>query len=365
MSAKHVLIDGYFLGKPYGFGRFIFELCRALGQSASDLQITVAVPTRAETNPLPRYSGLSWHFMPDANFAVWEQIHIPGLARKLGCGVIHFPYNTRALFVRGACSVTTVHDLLFLSNPRPFGDLKSYLAQQYARFVFWTATAKSSALISVSNTTCAALTTLGYEATVVYNTVDGFLENARVAPSSKARQFFLHRGGYAPHRNTARVIEAFRLAQHQFPEIELKIVGAPDGAAFWNISRDPKIDFLPRLSDAELGKLYSDAIAVVATSLQEGFGLPIIEAFGFNTPVITSNVDPMREIAADAAILVNPFSSTEIASAMTTIANDPVRAETLVREGRIRLKDFSSARVGEQILSVYAALLGTTIHRER
>ena len=353
MPRPHVLIDGYFLDKPYGFGRFSFELCRALGQARSEMAITVAVPDRVAEAALPAYPGVTWHRLPDANFIVWEQMRIPRLARQLSCDIIHFPYNTRALFTGRARTVTTVHDLLFLEQRSPVKHFKAFVAEQYSKIVFRVATPNSSTIVTGSVMTQGLLRSLGIASTVVYHTVDGFLELAGSTSSPASRPYLLHRGGYLPHRNTGRVIAAFRQARRDMPDIELQILGAPNGAEVWNTGDDPGIQFLSRRSDTELATLYAGAAGVVATSLVEGFGLPIIEGFGFGSPVITSNIDPMREVAGAAAILVDPFDVGAIAQAMTRVVNDTETAEALVDCGRKRSREFSSDIVAAKMFEVY------------
>lgn len=350
-----VLIDGYFLEKPYGFGRTIGELCQALGNSGSSMEFIVAVPDRVDSTALPKYPNLAWHSVPDANFIVWEQFIVPRLARRLSCDVIHFPYNTKALNTGSIPAVTTVHDVLFLKRKVSMRAPKDYIAAQYAKMVFQTATKRSAEIISVSKTTEKALLDLGVKSRTVYNTADGF--TAKFRPEVKAmegRFYFLHRGGYASHRNTLRVIQAFQETHTVLGDIDLKIIGAPLGGERWKIQGDASIQFLPRVTDQELAMLYSESACVVATSLEEGFCLPIIEGFGFGVPVITSDVDPMREIAGAAAILVDPTSVAEIGRAMTSVATDPALARSLVERGHDRMREFSSARVAEQMIEVYS-----------
>ncbi len=353
-----MLIDGYFIGKPYGFGRFIFELCRALGQTESGLRFTVAVPARAATEMLPTYPSLQWRRLPDANFIVWEQLMIPVLARRLGCNGIHFPYNTRAFFTLGLPSVTTVHDLLFLTERTSLRNFKAFAMSVYSRVVFQGATRRSHALISVSDTTRRFLAQHGLQSTTVYNSVDGFLETIGSANAAPRMPFLLHRGGYQAHRNSARVIEAFRRVRASYPDVELVILGAPRGADLWGRPGDAGIHFLPRVSDEELVGLYRRCRGVIATSLQEGFGLPIIEGFGFGVPVVTSRLDPMREVAGDAALLVDPYDIAEIAAAMLSLIEEPDRFRMLVARGSARREVFASQRVAEQMVQIYRSALG-------
>jgi glycosyltransferase involved in cell wall biosynthesis len=100
-------------------------------------------------------------------------------------------------------------------------------------------------------------------------------------------------------------------------------------------------------------------------SLQEGFGLPIIEGFGFGTPVITSNLDPMREVAGGAALLVDPFSLDSIGDAIVSLVHDGPLAQSLVEKGFARLAAFRSECVAEQMLQIYSSALGDPNDRGR
>ena len=90
------------------------------------------------------------------------------------------------------------------------------------------------------------------------------------------------------------------------------------------------------------------ALASVYVSYFEGFGIPILEAFRCGTPVITSNVTSMPEVADDAALLVDPFSEASIAEGMTEMLDENVR-EALVEKGNERVKDFSWDKAAQDI----------------
>ena len=80
----------------------------------------------------------------------------------------------------------------------------------------------------------------------------------------------------------------------------------------------------------------------------EGFGIPILEAFKSDTPVITSNVTSMPEVAGDAALLVDPFNEASIAEAMVKVMDEGLRQE-LIEKGRLRVRDFSWDQAAEKI----------------
>jgi len=106
-----------------------------------------------------------------------------------------------------------------------------------------------------------------------------------------------------------------------------------------------------------LASLYAGSSGVVAASLLEGFCLPIVEAFGFGSPVITSNINPMMEIAGGAALLVDPHSVEDITEAMLRIASDKTLAKDLAAKGRSRLSAFASSSVAAELLDLYRRVL--------
>lgn len=351
---RRVLIDGYFLGKASGFGRFIFEICHALGRADTELDFIVAVPGNVDAVVLTPYPRITYKRLPAMIFPLWEQLALPLCAFQNRCSLIHAPYNSKPLFSRGSRTITTVHDVTFLDKHAE-RDWKSAIIHAYGQAVFALSVRKCPNIVSVSDTTQRALASIGVTSRRIYNSVGGFLSHSRPADvPAPTRPYFLHRGGYAAgHRNTERVIQAFLSRPELHEAYTLKILGAPDGANRWNTGPDQNIQFLKRVSDAELVSLYAQSACLVAASLLEGFCLPIIEAFGLDCPVVTSNIDPMKEIAGDAALLVDPLNVEGLAQAMLRVASDKTLADDLVRKGRTRLKEFSSERMAGDLLSLY------------
>lgn len=354
-----ILIDGFYLDAPSGYGRTTRELCRALAASRTAFEIVVAVRSRESARMVRDMAPLVPVRMPPIPFPSWEQIAVPLCALARGCRLIHFPYNTRAAWTAGRRSVTTVHDLTFLLAGAP-RDVKSRLIHTYMNFAFEVGTRRSDRIIAVSETTRQTLGARGLASQRIYNTVDSFLTESRpAAAASTPRPYLLHRGSYQPgHRNTDRVIRAFLATPELARRCDLVLLGVPDGAALWNVRDTDPIRFLPRVSDDALAGLYRDSAGVVAPSLLEGFCLPIVEAFGFGTPVVTSAIDPMREIAGDAALLVSPHDEAALGAAMLRLMTDTRLRAHLVARGRDRLRRFASEETARQVLDVYEQALG-------
>jgi glycosyltransferase involved in cell wall biosynthesis len=107
------------------------------------------------------------------------------------------------------------------------------------------------------------------------------------------------------------------------------------------------IHFPGRIPESELNNVIGSSFAVTYTTLFEGFGLPIIEAFSCEIPVITSNVSAMPEIAGNAAILVDPLSIYSIANAMEDLSFNPEKYQSLLKNGKKRVDLFSWDRTSK------------------
>jgi len=111
--------------------------------------------------------------------------------------------------------------------------------------------------------------------------------------------------------------------------------------AYLSMKYKNDVIFLGRKEISELIKITGGAEAMIYTSLFEGFGIPILEAFHASIPVITSNTTSMPEIAGNGALIVNPYDVQQIADAMITLSENEQLALELVEKGNIIKKQFS------------------------
>ena len=167
--------------------------------------------------------------------------------------------------------------------------------------------------------------------------------------------YFMFVGSLHPRKNLARLFSAFdRFKSYNRNDVKLVIVGEkrwwtePIQRAYDAMNCKDDVVFVGRLSAEDLHRVTAAALASVYVSYFEGFGIPILEAFKCDTPVITSNVTSMPEVAKDAALLVDPFNEDSIAKAMIKVLDDKVR-ERLIEKGRERAKDFSWDKAAEDI----------------
>lgn len=170
---------------------------------------------------------------------------------------------------------------------------------------------------------------------------------------TEGNPYFMFVGSLHPRKNLARLFTSFDLfKKRNNNDIKLLIVGSkrwwtePIKNAYEAMTHKDDVIFTGRLSAEDLHLVTASALASVYVSYFEGFGIPIVEAFKCDTPVITSNVTSMPEVANDAALLVDPFNEESIADAMETILDEEVRHD-LIEKGRIRRQDFSWDKAAE------------------
>lgn len=173
--------------------------------------------------------------------------------------------------------------------------------------------------------------------------------------SLSPRGYFLFIGAIEPKKNVVRLLEGY-LSAH----VTQKLVVV--GPLAWQSEKEQvllkqypdKIIYANYVSSSVLNTLLRNARALVFPSLFEGFGLPVMEAMSVGLPVITSNISSLPEVTGDAALLVNPYEVSEIASAIHCLANDDALCALLSKKGLERAKYFSSNAYAERLKSVYS-----------
>ena len=175
--------------------------------------------------------------------------------------------------------------------------------------------------------------------------------------------FFLFIGSLQPRKNLVRILEAHKnLPGNLSKEIPLVVVGREfwdDGSikgALIQALNEKRCVWLNYISDWDKRCLLQSAQALCFASLYEGFGLPILEAFASGTPVITSNLSSMPEIAKNHAILVNPEDIADITRAMTSLALNEDERMKLSLGGLMHSKNYSWEETARKTSEIYRLL---------
>lgn len=260
-------------------------------------------------------------------------------------------------------TVNVIHDLNF---EHASGNLKPS-HQRYMTLWFPRFAQRSTRLATVSQYSKEDIATTYHinpnKIDVVY---DGAHSNYQPLEGPKQQQVRnLYTGGHPyfifistilKRKNLANLLLAFDqlLNESRLPEpYKLVVVGSRVWwqdeleAAYNNMRHKDDVVFVGRAEPDKLAQLMASATALVYPSFFEGFGIPILEAFQAETPVITSNVTSMPEVAGDAALLIDPTSVDSIAEAMDRIASHPELQAELVQRGKSQRTLFSWDRTAD------------------
>lgn len=262
--------------------------------------------------------------------------------------------------VPGHRLVVTMHDTVALDWP----DEEGHMYRHAGRLLH-----RAAAVVTVSEASksaiCDAFTLDPGRVHVVPNGVDHARFRPRDGAAPPGDRYVLYAGGHTPRKNVPRIIESFAAVRAQRPDQRLALVLAGPviaaepqlrAAAPRNLPPDA-LRFVGHVTDEEMPKLYSDAAALLYPSLAEGFGLPIVEAMACGIPVVTSDRGAMREVAGDAATLVDPEDADSIAAGLAHVlsgsAGETDRRRAL---GLRRAAAFSWPAAAEKLLAIYDRL---------
>lgn len=187
---------------------------------------------------------------------------------------------------------------------------------------------------------------------VVHNSLDpGFADGvaavAPVAPAGAA-PYFLVVGTIEERKNVLRLAEAFARCREAGLSARMVVAGqnGHGAEAFLRRIQAPDlmgaVDVVGGVGDQELHRLYQGAMGLLFPSLEEGFGLPILEAMQMGTPVLTSAISATAEVAGDAALLVDPTDADSIREGIMRLGQNPDLREELSRRGLSRVQRFDA-----------------------
>jgi glycosyltransferase involved in cell wall biosynthesis len=305
-------------------------------------------------------------------YSVGEQVWIPLTLVRERAHLLHEPHYVLPPATR-CRTVVTIHDCIHLRFPQY---LPGRLAHVYARTSMWAAVHKSDRILTVSDASKRdILRFFGVAAgkvEVIYNAIDErFLGPPDEERMDQIRQryqldhpFLLYVGNIKPHKNLERLIDAFgRVRAAGLDDLRLMIIGdeisryPPLRQAVHRHRLDKYVRFLGFQPYDTLSAFYRLARAFAFPSLYEGFGLPPLEAMACGTPVVTSNVSSLPEIAGGAALLVDPYDPASIADGITrAVSDERLRAE-LIERGLARARDFSWAQSVAAVHRIYMEVL--------
>ena len=378
-----IAINAYFLEQPAtGSGEHLYYLLEALDSIDESNEYLVLYP-RLTGSQIVRMPHLGPHFKVQEvrDFAErlglrlgklwWEQLSLRKVCAETKVDVLHSPYFASPLFPN-VPTVVTIHDVIPLVLP---SYAQSFHVRAYMQLVS-AAAKRAEAILTVSEASkqdiVRVLKIPPERIHVTYNATDSSL--TPICDTSAldwvrdsygiTGDYLLYFGGFDRRKNVERILQAYHSARESFNRPcqlvlagSLNLVGHPlypdPRSMILRYGLEGEVIVTGKISEDEKPALYSAARAFVFPSLYEGFGMPVLEAMACGTPVITSCVSSLPEVAGDAALLVDPTDVDAIAGAMVQLVNDAALGEDLRRKGLQRASLFSWEASAAKTLEVY------------
>ncbi|MEN8005622.1 MAG: glycosyltransferase family 1 protein [Candidatus Krumholzibacteriota bacterium] len=364
---------------PTGTGRGILDLCAALAEQDRGLDFSVLTTRRELFHDLDGRPGWRVVECPRARGgafrkAVFTQFMLPGLVKRLGGDLLH----CLQFLVPLRCPVplvATVHDLAWRFFPETIEEPRL----SYYRWLVPRSLAKADAVVANSRAT--ASRTVDFFPQVgakIHVTLHGTPRWVRerscaekIPDQAAGRPYFLFVGTLEPRKNLSRLLDAYESflssdevrAQPPDSVPDLVLVGGRGWKESRLRTKIAQLEAGGRLTVVaycgldELWNFYCRARALVFPSLDEGFGLPILEAMAAGLPVLTSDRSGTAEVAGGKALLVNPENTAEIAAGLANLAFDEDLRRKLATGGRTRARELTWSRTAEQTVAVYHEML--------
>jgi glycosyltransferase involved in cell wall biosynthesis len=361
-------IDAHMLGhNETGNETYVLELVRALTALASGDTFFIYVE-HLESLPREIHATPRVRVIPYATRSGLRRLlrELPKRAARDALDVLHISYNAPLRLPEACALVVTIHDISFEHFPQFFSQrLRAFLktsvprsARAAQQIITDTESAKQD-LVKTYRLPPEKITVTHYAAGAQFRRISerAALERVR-AKYNTGEKFVLAVGNLQPRKNWERLMRAFAQAKREagLPH-KLVIVGQ----RLWRAA--PIFEMARELTDAvvltgyvpaeDLPLLYNAADIFAYPSLYEGFGLPVVEAMACGTPVLTSNVSCLPEIAGNAAHFVDPYDQAAMTHALVRLATDDAYRSELATRGLTRAHLFSWERTAQQTLQVY------------
>lgn len=355
-----------------GAGNYIFYLVQHLSHiDHENTYFIFAKPNHIDELGIDQPN---FHFVPIKHAAkgtrlVWEQIGLPWHLKRLGIDLLHSPHYTAPL-LKVCKLVVTFHDMTFQLMPEAHGLLKRVF---FPMIMHWSARFADKLIAASESTRKDVIRLLGVAPgkivpiMVAANPVFGVLPRVQVEQACARYNllpngYILYVGVLEPRKNVPLLIEAYASLAREFPHVPLVIVGKKGWMYDEIFERvtvlglQDRVRFLGHIPRPDLIALYNGARVVVYPSRYEGFGVPVLEAMQCGTPVITTNVSSIPEVAGDAALMIDPDDVQGLGTALRRTLTDDALARDLAERGLARAARFSWQRCAEETLAVYRSV---------
>lgn len=360
-----------------GIGRYVREMVAALADcdDTTPYRLFVAGATSAGLPPSPgqNFHWRSTQLSPRWLARLWHRMHVP-VPVEFFTGPLGLYHATDFVLPPtrpGTHTIVQVHDLSFVRVAEAAApNLKRYLDRVVPASVN-----RADHVLADSQATKDDLTELynvsSDKVTVLYGGVDDHFHHASVENQQAVRNryklgnvpYILSVGTVQPRKNYGRLIQALANLRQSGHDIHLVIAGGrgwledPIYAMIAETGMEAYVHFIGFADEADLPALYSGAACFAFPSLYEGFGLPVLESMACGTPVVTSNISSLPEVAGNAALMVDPLDVDAITDALGRVIADSQLAATLVQRGNEQATHFTWQSAAENLRQIYSQMI--------
>ncbi len=299
-----------------------------------------------------------WH-------SISEQFKFPRLLNKEKLDIMHFTYQQSVPILYRKPFVMTIHDLIkhhFItgrSSTNPYW-LLGFKMLAYKTLIN-IAARNAKKIIAVSRSTkeeiADHLIANKSNVEVVYEAADDFIYKTDL--KIEAKNYFLFVGNVYPHKNTDKMIKAFKKISEK-KDIEMVFIGNED--YFYKRLKNDLSGLIQKgkiiidygSSDKKLSAYYRNAICLIRPSLMEGFSLPPLEAMACDCLVLGSDIPVHKEIFGESIIYFNPLDAVDIEAKMNYVLDlDKNTREKFIKRGKEISREFSWEKSARQTLNIY------------
>ena len=305
------------------------------------------------------------------SYFLWKQFVLPYQAKQLGCRVLFCSDFMVPYFSLGIKTIPVFHDAFFWEYPEHYN--KYWLlffrnlglaAAKKSAFVVAPTQYASNQLAKYTGINPNKIQVIG-EAPKTIDASISENETTAIVKQILNLDYILHVGTLEKRKNLTALIQAFKIVRENgFPNLKLVLVGKASNKITLDDSSAIKDAIMQQqltndviltdyLGDAEVQQLYQKAKLYVFPSINEGFGIPVLEAFKYQVPLVIANNTCLPEVAGQGAKSFNPFSVKEMANAISTLLKDEALRQSYIEKGNAQLQNFSWDKTAASLMQLY------------
>jgi glycosyltransferase involved in cell wall biosynthesis len=363
----HIGIDARSLVDPLtGIGRYTLQLSKKLTNNSSPI-FSFYSPSplcmeMVQSIKASNFKSASCHNRVAK--MVWSQTQLPYWAKKDNINLFWGPTHRLPRFLpKSIAKVVTIHDLVWKYAPQTMQPVSLFVEERLMPEAIRMADIVMADSHSTATGIAEVYPELSHKVRVVHLGVSALPDpfNPQILLGLKiTKPYILFVGTLEPRKNLDRLLKAFSSIPEGYRNQFSLVIAGGKGWGGINLPKlireyqlDGSVKLLGYVTDYELAALYANARFLIMPSIYEGFGLPLLEAMQYGTPVLTSQSGSMAEVAGDSGMLIDPYSIESICAGIQRMLEDDELIKNLGRKALHRAKEFSWDKCATETMAVF------------